>query len=166
MILKEKIVGTVAVITVRGCIISDPDVIPFKTKIQDLAKCSISQIVVDLSHVKWFGAAMLGALVNGLSTTQQAGGDLRLAGITERIYQILMVTQLAGIFQTAPTVAHAVGSFYQPPMNIPQTTITPKRSQKTDMEYRKSNTPYIKKECPHIHPYIYTAERDTLKVSV
>ena len=120
MKLTKKIIGTVAILTVYGRIISTPDVTPLKTKIKNLTQCGIHHIVIDLSHIKWFGATMLGTLVDALATTQKAGGDIRLVGVNKRIHQILNVTQLANTFQTTTTVARAVGSFYTTPTYKPK----------------------------------------------
>jgi len=61
--------------------------------------------------VKWFGSSMLGVLTASLSTVRTDGGDVRLAGVVDKIESILMVTQLASIFRTFRTVDEAVGSF-------------------------------------------------------
>ncbi len=116
MTIKEEIRGDVAVLEVRGALMSGPEVAPFHDHIKRLTKDSINKIVIDFSKVKWFGSAMLGVLTASLSTARNEGGDLRLTGITKKINSILMVTQLAGIFRTIDTVDRAVASFEtQPP---------------------------------------------------
>ena len=52
----------------------------------------------------------LGVLITSLTTLLSTGGDLRLTGITKKIDSILMVTQLAGIFQTLDSVEEAIES--------------------------------------------------------
>ena len=116
MRIDEEIRNDVAVLKVSGPLMSGPDVTPFHDHIKNLIKDGISRIVVDFSKVKWFGSAMLGVLIASLTTVRNAGGDLRLTGITEKIDSILMVTQLAGIFRTLDSVDRAVASFQtQPP---------------------------------------------------
>ena len=111
MKLEERIDGTVAVLSVRGRAVCGPDVQPLRTCVKGLVRDGISQVVVDLSSMKWVGAAMMGALVDSLKTTQNAGGDLRLTGITARISTILMVTKLAGSFQVIGSADRAVAGF-------------------------------------------------------
>ena len=67
--------------------------------------------MVDFSKVSWFGSAMLGALIGGVATLRRAGGDLRLAGITERMTDILRVSHLTQVFQALDTADQAVASF-------------------------------------------------------
>lgn len=100
MKLKEKIIRNTATIAVQGSIISPLDMAPLKTRICTLIKNNIKYITIDLSQVQWFGAAMLGTLVEALSITRDAGGDLQLSGINLRIAQILKLAKLDHIFQT------------------------------------------------------------------
>ena len=117
MRIDEQIRGDVAVLTMSGTLMNGPGVGPFHDHVRRLVKDGICKVVVDFSKVKWFGSAMLGVLIASLTTLRNAGGDLRLTGITEKIDSILMVTQLAGIFRAADTVDRAVaGSATQPPV--------------------------------------------------
>ena len=80
-------------------------------KINGLIEDGLTSVVVDFSEVNWFGSAMLGVLIASLTTLCNAGGDLRLTGITRKIDSILMVTQLARIFQTLDSVDQAIESY-------------------------------------------------------
>ncbi len=109
--IEGEIRDDVAVLTVNGALRSRQDTAPFHTYIKRLAGGGITQVVVDFSEVKWFGAAMLGVLIASMETLRQAGGDIRLTGVTAKIESILMVTLLGGIFRTVDTVDEAVESF-------------------------------------------------------
>lgn len=116
MNIAEEIRDDVAVLTVTGELMSGPEVASFHDHVKKLANTGITKVVVDFSKVRWFGSAMLGVLIASLTTLRNAGGDMRLTGITEKIDSILMVTKLAGIFRTLDTVDRAVASFTtQPP---------------------------------------------------
>lgn len=52
------------------------------------------RIAVDLSDVDFMDSSGLGALVNGLKSTRQAGGDLRIASPTEQVKLVLELTNL------------------------------------------------------------------------
>jgi len=91
--------------------VSGPEVAPFHEHVKKLGDTGLKKIVVDFSRVKWFGSSMLGVLTASLSTVRTDGGDVRLAGVVDKIESILMVTQLASIFRTFRTVDEAVGSF-------------------------------------------------------
>ena len=87
------------------------ELMPFQEHIRRLNEDGLTSVIVDFSQVKWFGSAMLGVLIASLTTLRSAGGDLRLTGITKKIDSILMVTQLAGIFQTLDSVEEAIESY-------------------------------------------------------
>ena len=90
---------------------SGAELVPFQEQIRRLIEDGLTSVVVDFSQVKWFGSAMLGVLIASLTTLRSAGGDLRLTGITKKIDSILMVTQLARIFQTLDSVEEAIESY-------------------------------------------------------
>lgn len=120
MKINEVIRKDVAVLTVTGNLISLPDVTPFHDYVKKLIMDGVNKIVVDFSKVRWFGSAMLGVMIASLKTVQNAGGDIRLTGITKRIEHIIMVTRLASLFRTLDTVDRAVTSFTtQPPQPAP-----------------------------------------------
>ena len=116
MRIEEEFRDNVAILRVSGPLMSGPDVAPFHDRIKGLIEEGIANLVVDFSKVKWFGSAMLGVLIASLTTVRNAGGDLRLTGITEKIDSILMVTQLAGVLRNLDTLDRAVASYKtQPP---------------------------------------------------
>ena len=120
MQIKEDIRGDVAVLTVKGALMSGPEVSGFHDHIKRLLKDGLCKVVVDFAKVKWFGSAMLGVLTASLTTLRNAGGDMRLTGVTKKIDSILMVTQLSGIFRTLDSVDRAVASFETDPPAKPQ----------------------------------------------
>lgn len=116
MRIDEKIEGKVGVLTIHGALMSGPEVASFHDHVKRLVLDGITHIVVDFSHVKWFGSAMLGVMSAALASTRKEGGDIRLTGVTKKIESILMVTRLASVFRTLETVDRAVASFEtQPP---------------------------------------------------
>ena len=53
-----------------------------------------SRIVVDLSSVDFIDSSGLGALISGLKTARQAGGDLRIAAPNEQVSLVLKLTNM------------------------------------------------------------------------
>ncbi|MGY1832986.1 STAS domain-containing protein [Geodermatophilus sp. SYSU D01180] len=65
------------------------------------------RVVVDLSGTESMDSSGLGALIAGLKTTRQAGGDLRLAGAGEQVQAVLELTNLGRVLRPRPDVAGA-----------------------------------------------------------
>ena len=109
--MNEEIRNNVAILTVDDIPMCRADLAPLRDRVTWLAKRGVTRVVLDLSRLKWFGAAMLGELVSNQQLLQSAGGDLRLACASDRIGKILSVTRLADRFRTFKTADHAVASF-------------------------------------------------------
>ena len=70
-----------------------------------------TNVVVDLSKVKFMNSSGLGMLISGMTTMRNAEGDLRLANVADRIESLLMVTKLITVFKNFDTVEEALKSF-------------------------------------------------------
>jgi anti-sigma B factor antagonist len=53
-----------------------------------------TRIAVDLAGVDFMDSSGLGALISGLKTTRQAGGDLRIAAPSEQVKLVLQLTNM------------------------------------------------------------------------
>lgn len=65
------------------------------------------RIVVDLGATEFVDSSGLGALIGGLKTARQAGGDLRLAAAGEQVRTVLALTNLDRILRPHPGVEDA-----------------------------------------------------------
>lgn len=68
-----------------------------------------THVVVDLSGCEFIDSSGLGALVSGLKTARQAGGDLRIACPTEQVRTVLELTNLDRVLRPAASVQGAFG---------------------------------------------------------
>ncbi len=66
-------------------------------------------VVANLGKVPSVDLAGLGALVEAYRTMRAAGGVLRLAAITKRIHDLVVITRLLTVFDTYDSVEEAVG---------------------------------------------------------
>ncbi|MCE1190346.1 MAG: STAS domain-containing protein, partial [Ignavibacteria bacterium] len=60
---------------------------------------------------KFMNSSGLGMLISGLTTVKNGNGLMKLAGVTEKIHSLLMITKLITIFETYDSVDEAVKSF-------------------------------------------------------
>ena len=112
MQIDQKMAGDVAVITVNGDITLNAggDVL-LKDKVQSLLQQGQRKLVLDLGNVSYVDSAGLGQLVQIHATTKSKGGSLRLANVTKRLKDLLVVTKLVTVFDSYDSEAEAVGSF-------------------------------------------------------
>ncbi len=111
MQLKEKVEGDVAVLTLKGDLLGEPDTSHLRDKIHSLVNDQMKKIVVDLGSVNYMNSSGLGALISSLTTMRNAGGDLRLARVGGKVQNLFVMTQLVKVFDTYESVERALVSF-------------------------------------------------------
>jgi anti-sigma B factor antagonist len=79
----------------------------FKDLVEETVAAGRARIVVDLGEVTFIDSSGLGALIAGLKTARQAGGDLRIADVPEQVMTVLRLTNLDRVLRAHPTVAEA-----------------------------------------------------------
>jgi anti-sigma B factor antagonist len=62
--------------------------------VASLVGAGSTRVVVDLADVDFLDSSGLGALVSGLKSTRQAGGDLRIASPGEQVRLVLRLTNM------------------------------------------------------------------------
>ena len=78
-----------------------------RSLVAELVARGTARIVVDLSETESMDSSGLGALVAGLKTARQAGGDLRIAGAGPQVQAVLDLTNLGRVLRPRPDVASA-----------------------------------------------------------
>jgi anti-sigma B factor antagonist len=64
-------------------------------------------VIVDLSKTQYLDSTALGVLVGGLKRKRERGGELRLAGLTERVRRVFDITRLSTVFEIYSSVEEA-----------------------------------------------------------
>jgi anti-sigma B factor antagonist len=81
---------------------------PFKARIDDLVAGGRARLVVDLHAVDFIDSSGLGALIGGLKSARQQGGDLRIADPGDQVRAVLKLTNLDRILPPYATVQEAL----------------------------------------------------------
>ncbi len=112
MKIKEKIQNNVAILTISGNMMGGPDTQTLHDKVKSLIADGIHNVVIDLRKVKWLNSSGLGVLMSCWGSLKNAGGNLKLANVAEKVHSILMITKLVQFFDTFDSVDRALASFY------------------------------------------------------
>ncbi len=102
--------GTV-VIELKGKVMGGPDAETFRNDLHNLIEEDKTNVVVDLSSVKFMNSSGLGILIGGLTTMRNAGGDLKICGATDSVRSMLMVSQLLKVFDHYETLEDALAAY-------------------------------------------------------
>ena len=78
-----------------------------RSLIAQMVEAGTARVVVDLSSTESMDSSGLGALISGLKTARQAGGDLRIAGAGPQVQAVLDLTNLRRVLRPRPDVASA-----------------------------------------------------------
>ncbi|MDP2208594.1 MAG: STAS domain-containing protein [Bacteroidota bacterium] len=111
MQIKENMVEDVAIITLKGDLIGEPETTKIREKVRSLITDDIKKVVIDLADVAYINSTGLGSLISVLTTLRNAGGDLKLSRVGEKIKSIFVITQLIKVFDTHETVERSVAAF-------------------------------------------------------
>ena len=82
----------------------------FKT-LFELIDSGRNKIVMDLRTVKFMNSSGLGLLIGAVTKVRQAGGDIRLTHLYDKIHRLLAVTQVKGMINSYQTMDQAIASF-------------------------------------------------------
>lgn len=79
----------------------------FRDSVAQAVGSGRSRLAVDLAGVDFIDSSGLGALIGGLKTTRQAGGDLRIAAPNEQVRLVLRLTNMERLLTAYDDAAHA-----------------------------------------------------------
>ncbi len=113
MNIKQNANGDVMVLNLSGKIMGGPDHEKFMTEVKTLIANGHVDVLLDMSKVSWVNSTGLGILVSGYHTLKKNGGRLKICQVSDRIDNILNVTQLKLVFETFNSCDEALASFGQ-----------------------------------------------------
>ena len=109
--LTTRQVGDVSVIDVAGRITLGEGSSTLRDVIRDLINKNHKKILLNLGEVSYIDSSGIGELVSGFTTVTNAGGQLKLLGLTKRVRDLLQITKLYTVFDVHEEEAHAIRSF-------------------------------------------------------
>lgn len=113
MNIKQNQVGDVMVLSLSGKIMGGPDHEKFQSEIKALVSDGVVDVLLNMSKVTWVNSTGLGILVSAFHTLKKNGGQLKICEVSDRIDNILNVTQLKLVFETFDSCEAGLASFKQ-----------------------------------------------------
>jgi anti-sigma B factor antagonist len=109
--LNTRQVGDVTVIDVSGRITLGEGSSVVRDAVRDLTTKGNKKVLLNLGDVSYIDSSGIGELVAGYTSLANAGGTLKLLGLTKRVQDLLQITKLYTVFEVHEDEAHAVRSF-------------------------------------------------------
>ena len=111
MAVKAKTQDDVAVLAISGKLMGGNETKEVHEKVKNFLADGLKKIVIDLSKVKWLNSSGLGMLISCLTSVTNAEGQLKIAGATEKVNSLFMITRLITVFDSYETLDRAVATF-------------------------------------------------------
>jgi anti-sigma B factor antagonist len=108
MTVNERQVGDAVVLDLAGPLYGWQAAGVVEETVRRHRRAGTRTLVVNLARVRSIDCGGLGALVDGYTTMREAGGEMRLANLTKRISDLLVITRLVTVFDTFDSVERAV----------------------------------------------------------
>jgi len=82
-----------------------------RSAVRGLVADEKKKIILNLAEVDYIDSSGVGELVGCFTTVRNAGGELKLLNLTQKVHDVLHVTKLYTVFDIKDDEFHAVKSF-------------------------------------------------------
>ncbi|MGH9480591.1 MAG: STAS domain-containing protein [Terriglobales bacterium] len=109
--LTTRNVNGVTLVEATGRIVLGQETNDLRESLKGLLANGTTKIVINLANVDFIDSSGLGALVGLYSTANNKGAKIKLAAITKRFHELLMITKLLTVFDVYDDETAAIASF-------------------------------------------------------
>lgn len=103
--------GTIASLDMRGKFIKGQGGFQLQMLVDKVLSAGTNKILLNLTEVPIIDSMGIGEIVRAFKRVGEAGGVLKLVGVTDRVYGALRITQLLDLIESFDTEESAVASF-------------------------------------------------------
>lgn len=104
---KEKISGAL-VFRLKGELIDKNQSADFLNDVDSMIATGESKFVLDLAGLAYMNSSGLNVIINVLTKSRKAGGDVAVANVAPKVKQLLVITKLSSIFNLSDTLEGAI----------------------------------------------------------
>jgi anti-sigma B factor antagonist len=109
--IDTREVSHVTILDIHGRIILGPEIGTLRTAVHELVAQVKKKIILNLADVDYIDSSGVGELVASFTTVRNAGGELKLLNLTQKVHDVLHVTKLYTVFDIKDDEFTAVKSF-------------------------------------------------------
>jgi len=111
MKIATREVSHVSILDIHGRIVLGHEIGDLRDAVRGLLAQGKKKIILNLSEVDYIDSSGVGELVGSFTTVRNAGGELKLLNLTQKVQDILNVTKLYTVFDIKEDEFTAVKSF-------------------------------------------------------
>jgi anti-sigma B factor antagonist len=109
--IERREVGKVTILDMEGRIVLGDEIHNLREAVHGLIQQDQKRIILNLAGVDYIDSSGVGELVANFTAVRNAGGELKLLNLTQKVQDILYVTKLYTVFDIKDDEFHAVKSF-------------------------------------------------------
>ncbi len=111
MTLHTRQIDGVTILDLSGRIVLGEGSVQLRDTIKELLGKGQKNILLNLSDVNYIDSSGLGELVSAYTSVRNAGGELKLLGLTRKVHDLLQITKLYTVFDVKDDEASAISAF-------------------------------------------------------
>ncbi len=110
--ISTREVEGIVVCSLSGSLSAGESAGAVRTLINELKESGRNRVVINLKHVDFIDSTGLGALILAHSVLKSSGGALKLAFLSKRHIELLVITKLSTVFELFNDETDAINSFF------------------------------------------------------
>ena len=109
--IDSREVAHVTILDIEGRIVLGDEIGDLRDAVRNLVAEGKKKIILNLAAVDYIDSSGVGELVGCYTTVRNAGGELKLLNLTQKVHDVLHVTKLYTVFDIKDDEFTAVKSF-------------------------------------------------------
>jgi len=109
--IDTREVAHVTILDVKGRIVLGDEIGDLRDAVRSLVADGTKKIILNLAEVDYIDSSGVGELVGCFTTVRNAGGELKLLKLSQKVQDVLYVTKLYTVFDIREDEFTAVKSF-------------------------------------------------------
>jgi anti-sigma B factor antagonist len=109
--IKPREVDQVTILDVNGRIVLGDEIDELRQAVRGLVANGKKKIILNLRAVDYIDSSGVGELVGCFTSVRNAGGELKLLNLSQKVHDVLNVTKLYTVFDIRDDEFKAVKSF-------------------------------------------------------
>lgn len=109
--ITERQAGDVTILDMSGKVTIGDGSVALRTVIRRLLQEGKKKVLLNLAGVGYIDSSGIGELVSSYTTTNNAGGQLKLLNLTQKLQDLLAITKLLTVFDVYDDEGEALGTY-------------------------------------------------------
>jgi anti-sigma B factor antagonist len=109
--ISPREVSHVSILDIDGRIVLGQEIGDLRDAVRGLVAQGKKKVLLNLAKVDYIDSSGVGELVGSFTTVRNAGGELKLLNLTQKVHDVLNVTKLYTVFDIKDDEFTAIKSF-------------------------------------------------------